>query len=87
MVKGKVGRKRVRRALPGRFMEAIDAAAMRSGDSGSDDYLQHWKPSQSFAIEGDAEQCLDKVVADLEQEFPRERLLAMIKNGGWTAEQ
>ena len=68
-------------------MEAIDAAAMRTGDTNSDEYLEHWKPSETLAIEGDAEQCLDKAAADLEHQFPRERLLALIKNGGWAPEE
>lgn len=87
MVKGKVGRTRLKRALSDRFMEAIDAAAMRTGDTNSDEYLEHWKPSKPIAIEGDAEQCLDSAAADLERQFPRERLLALIKNGGWEPEE
>ena len=31
MVKAKIGRKRLSRPLPDRFMEAIDAAAMKTG--------------------------------------------------------
>jgi len=85
MVKGKVGRKRVSRPLSDRFMEAIDAAAMRTGDTDSDDYLEHWRASEHFDIEGDAEEFLDQVVDRLEQEYSKERLLQLRKNGGWTS--
>ena len=83
MVKGKVGRKRVKRALSPRFMEAIDAAAMRTGDTNTDDYLADWKPSEEQPISGDADACLDAVANELEQKFPRETLVKLIKNGGW----
>lgn len=82
IVRGKEGRKRVSSPLDKRFMEAIDAAAMRTGDTNSDEYLEDWHPSENFPIEGDAQACLDKVAAELELQFPRERLIAMVKNGG-----
>ena len=85
MVKGKVGRKRVSRPLSDRFMEAIDAAAMRTGDTESDDYLDHWQASESRAIEGEADAFLDQLVTQLEQDYPPERLLALRKNGGHEA--
>lgn len=85
MVRGKVGRKRVSSPLDKRFMEAIDAAAMRTGDTNSDEYLQGWQPSENFDIEGDAQQCLNKAAAELEAQFPRDRLIAIAKNGGHEA--
>ncbi|MFT5573016.1 MAG: hypothetical protein ACI9FR_001949 [Cryomorphaceae bacterium] len=87
MVRGKEGRKRVSTPLDKRFMEAIDTAAMRTGDTNSDQYLEDWKPSDSFEIEGDPQQCLDKVAAELEAEYPRDRLIALAKNGGREAKQ
>jgi len=83
MVKGKVGRKRVSQPLDGRFMEAIDAAAMRTGDTNSAQYLEDWRSSESLSIESeDAQAFLVKAAADLEADYPRERLLALIKSGG-----
>lgn len=83
MVKGKVGRKRVSQPLDGRFMEAIDAAAMRTGDTNSEQYLDDWKSSESFPIDGDdAQVCLIQAASALEADYPRERLLALIKSGG-----
>ena len=81
-MRGKAGRKRVSSPLDKRFMEAIDAAAMRTGDTNSDEYLNDWKPSENFSIQGDPQACLDAVAAELEAQYPRDRLLALIKNGG-----
>lgn len=82
MVKGKVGRTRLSCPLTPRFMEAIDAAAMRAGDTDSDQYLEDWNASDPIPIEGDGQQCIDKAAADIEQQYPRERLVELIKNGG-----
>ena len=83
MVKGKVGRKRYSRPLSDRFMEAIDAAAMRTGDTDSDDYLEHWKASELRQIEGDVDAFLDQVVAELEQQYSKDKLAELRRNGGW----
>lgn len=82
MVKAKIGRKRLSRPLPDRFMEAIDAAAMKTGDTNTDQYLADWRQSEMFDIEGDPQECLERAALKLEEEFPRERLIAMAKNGG-----
>ncbi len=82
MVKAKIGRKRLSHPLPDRFMEAIDAAAMKTGDTNTDQYLADWRQSEQFDIEGDAQTYLETVGQRLEQEFPRERLIALAKNGG-----
>ena len=41
-VTAKEGRTRTARELPPRFQEAIDAAAMRAGLIGTDEYLEEW---------------------------------------------
>ncbi|MFT5656295.1 MAG: hypothetical protein ACI9XU_002022 [Arenicella sp.] len=85
MVKGKDGRTRLSCPLDARFMEAIDAAAMRTGDTNSDEYLQGWISSEPMPIEGDGQECLNNAAAELEAQYPRERLVALIKSGGWAA--
>ncbi|MEM7360451.1 MAG: virulence factor [Pseudomonadota bacterium] len=82
MVKAKIGRKRYSRPLPDRFMEFIDAAAMKTGDVDTDDYLEHWRSSDPIPIEGDPDECLDRAAAELDEQYPRERLVALAKNGG-----
>lgn len=42
-VTAKEGRARASRELPARFQEAIDAAAMRAGLIGTDEYLEEWR--------------------------------------------
>ena len=83
MVKGKEGRKRLSCPLPARFMEAIDAAAMRTGDTNSDEYLEGWRSSDPITIDGDGQQCLNNAAIEIDEQYPRERLRALIKNGGW----
>jgi len=64
-------------------MEAIDAAAMRTGNTNSEEYLEDWRSSESLPIEGeDAQAFLVKLAADIEADYPRERVLALIKSGG-----
>lgn len=87
MVKGKEGRKRLSCPLDPRFMEAIDAAAMRTGDTNSDEYLEGWKSSESMPLEGDGQECLKRAAAALEDQYPRETLVALIKSGGWAVAQ
>lgn len=82
MVKGKLGRKRLSHPLDNRFMEAIDAAAMRTGDTESDEYLEGWRSSDPIAFGDNPEQQLADVAAKLEADYPRERLVALMKSGG-----
>lgn len=82
MLKGKVGRQRVSQPLANRFMEAIDSAAMRAGDINSDEYLEHWRSSESMEIIGDAQEFLAERAAEIEEQYSRERLRALVKTGG-----
>ena len=49
--------------LAPRFQEAIDEAAMRLGDTGSDDYLAGWRRGDWTAAEGSTAEVADHVVA------------------------
>jgi hypothetical protein len=60
--------------LAPRFQEAIDEAAMRLGDTGSDDYLAGWNRGDWTAAEGSPVEVTEAVVADLEERWPAERL-------------
>jgi len=84
MVKAKIGRTRLSAPLSNRFMEAIDMAAMRDDETDTDAYLKHWQASESYEIEGDPQAYIDAVAARLEDEFPKDKLIAMAKNGGIT---
>ena len=60
--------------LAPRFQEAIDEAAMRLGETGSDDYLAGWTRGAWTPMDGDPGEVADAVVARLEQAWPAERL-------------
>lgn len=85
-IKAKVGRKRLSRPLSDRFMQIIDAAAMSSGDTDTDQYLAEWKPSDWQTIDGDANEFLDQLVEQIEAEYTGQRLSALVKNGGYEPE-
>jgi hypothetical protein len=60
--------------LPARFQAAIDEAAMRLGDVGSEDYLAGWTRGSWTAADGTTADVVDRVVADLESQWPVDRL-------------
>jgi Virulence factor len=68
--------------LAPRFQEAIDEAAMRLGTTGSDDYLAGWTRSEWTAADGGATEVCDRVVADLEEQWPAERLTQYLDDLG-----
>jgi hypothetical protein len=57
-----------------RFQEAIDEAAMRLGETSSDDYLSGWTRGEWTPAAGSITDVCDQVVADLEEQWPAERL-------------
>ncbi len=81
-VKARSGSARMARELPGRFQQAIDAAAMVSGAVGTDAYLAAWRTSEWQSYEGDTEVLLDDITSRLESEYPAERLSALTAKGG-----
>jgi Virulence factor len=60
--------------LAPRFQEAIDEAAMRLGETSSDDYLAGWTRGGWTPAEGGGPEVCDRVVAELEDQWPAERL-------------
>ncbi len=60
--------------LAGRFQAAIDEAAMRLGDVGSEDYLAGWTRGSWTEADGSTAEVVDRVVADLESQWPVDRL-------------
>ena len=60
--------------LAPRFQEAIDEAAMRLGATGSESYLEGWTRGEWTSAEGNGPEVCDRVVADLEAQWPAERL-------------
>ncbi|MGB5707085.1 MAG: virulence factor [Arenicellales bacterium] len=67
--------------LTQRFAEAIDHAAMRAGKGSTDAYLEEWR-RVSEPCGDDLQAVADEAAAKLEQDYDKERLLALIKNEG-----
>ncbi|NNF76994.1 MAG: hypothetical protein HKN05_03095 [Rhizobiales bacterium] len=80
----KAGRTKESRKLDERFEQAIDMAAMRSGASETDAYLEEWRRETS-EVSGDLAEIADTTQQNLEAEFDQERLKALIANGGHAA--
>jgi hypothetical protein len=65
-------------ALPDRFQEAIDEAAMRQGLHGSDAYLDAWEQGAWQEADGSPDEIAARVAAELDAAHPPERLAAML---------
>ena len=78
----KAGRASAKRELSKRFIEAIDRAAMRSGTSGTDDYLAGWRRADPVEVEGDLEAAAQAAADRLEREYDAVRLQRLSNNGG-----
>lgn len=78
--KGRRGQKRI---LPERFEQAIDRAAMKTGEVDTDAYLAEWRKAAPVTIEGEDAAVADAEAARLDAEYDRDRLKALIANDGW----
>lgn len=78
--KGRRGQKRV---LPERFEQAIDRAAMKTGEVDTDAYLAEWRKAEPYTVDGDDAAVADAEAARLDAEYDRERIKALIANDGW----
>jgi hypothetical protein len=65
----------VKQMLPDRFMTAIDAYAMREGSTEMDAYLDGWRWSPQAERAGSAAEVAAALVAELDREYPRARLM------------
>ena len=75
MVAARAGEEEMLKAqLAPRFQEAIDEAAMRLGDTGSDDYLAGWDRTPWTAADGGPAEVLERVTAELEAQWPADRV-------------
>jgi hypothetical protein len=78
----KAGRKSAKRELPVRFVQAIDACAMRVGATDTDAYLAEWRRGTPEPCGDDLEAEADATLARLENEYGRDRLRQLVDNGG-----
>ena len=68
--------------LHARFQHAIDRAAAVAELTSTDDYVREWRTAAAPLGEGDVSAQLDQLCADIEAQFPRDRLEAFVANGG-----
>ena len=85
-VKVRAGTIRLARKLSERFQEGIDKAAMRTGTTGTEEYLSAWRTSKWQQREGEAEAVADGLALELENAYPSNRLLRLVQNGGFDPE-
>ena len=77
----KAGRNSAKRELSPRFQEAIDRAAMVSGEHGTDAYLAAWR-RETAPCGDDLESEATAAAARVETEFDDARLAQLVKSGG-----
>lgn len=78
----KQGRKSAKKMLSARFQEAIDMAAMRSGAAETDDYLAEWRRGEPVEVGAVSDCVAEAMAADIENDYDRARLKALVDNGG-----
>ena len=81
----RVGRKKHGVALSERFEQAIDRCAMATGLKESDDYLAQWRraPGVDWNGDDDIPTALEQIRAQLEEDYPNERLKQLIEQQGF----
>ena len=68
--------------LHARFQHAIDRAAAVAGLTSTHDYVQQWRSDSSPLADGDVAAQLDQRCAEIDDDYPRDRLEALVTNGG-----
>ncbi|SLN16807.1 virulence factor [Pseudooctadecabacter jejudonensis] len=76
------GRRGVKKQLSERFEQAIDRAAMKSGAAETDDYLAEWRKAPPVPHDGTDAEAAEAVAAQIEAEYDKDRLMALINNNG-----
>ena len=72
----------------GAFAIAIDAAAMkRDGADSTDDYLADWRRASPVECGDDLDGEAAKLAADLEANYPAERVRGLVENGGFELDE
>lgn len=66
-----------------RFQKAIDSAAVRSGLTGTDAYLDQWRTSPWQPSDGELQRTAEALVEELEDSYNAERLESLIHNNGF----
>ena len=78
----RIGGEQEKILLHARFQHAIDRAAAVAGLTSTDDYVREWRTTTQPLGDGDVSAQLDQTCADVEARYPRDRLEAIVANGG-----
>ena len=78
----RAGRRAAKAELPKRFMEAIDAAAMRASATDSDAYLAEWRRGEPAACQDDLDAAVEEAIAALDGAYGGDRLKKLVESGG-----
>ena len=76
------GRSAARAALPERFEQAVDRAAMKAGLRDGDGYLAEWRRAGPVEMAGEPDRIAAGAAARLDADYPPERLKTLGDNGG-----
>jgi len=76
------GRRGAKAALPERFEQAIDRAAMKAGAKDDDAYLAGFRKAAPMEVEGDAQEVANAEAARIDAAYDADRLKALIANDG-----
>jgi hypothetical protein len=74
MVTARDGAATGKAALPDRFQEAIDEAAMQQGLAGSDAYLEQWRHGDWIEAGGAPDDVVAAITEQLDADYPPQRL-------------
>lgn len=77
------GRRGAKAALPERFEQAIDRAAMKVGARDTDAYLAEWRKAAPVEVAGEDADVAAAEAARIDAEYDETRLKALIANDGW----
>ena len=77
------GRRGSKAALPERFEQAIDRAAMKVGAAETDAYLAEWRKAEPYEVAGDPQEVADAEAARIDAEYDTDKIKALIANDGW----
>ena len=81
-VNGRMGEERHQVVLAHRFQKAIDRAAMVADKKTAQEYVGEWRRT-SYPLVGDLITTIDEIATTMDNEFPNDRLHAIVDNGGW----
>ena len=78
----KKGRQNAKRELPMRFIQAIDACAMKVGARSSSNSLDYWRKADPIPVGDDIDEEVEKAVTELDTRYDKQKLIALVNSGG-----